>query len=72
VVIQDTLQDRKRWKNQYNQIVMVMAFFDILHAIASALVEIPRPTDDELHSTGERGNNASCKAQESFFFNGVD
>jgi hypothetical protein len=65
-VIQDNLRDKKRRSNQYNQIVTAMAFFDIIHGIASALLDIPRPTDDALRTKGERGNEATCKAQGFF------
>lgn len=66
LVIQDNLRDKKRRKNQYNQIVTLMAVFDIIHAIATALVDLPRPTGDVLRTSGEMGNEASCKSQGFF------
>lgn len=63
LVIQDTLRSKRRRKCLYNQIVATMAVFDIVYAIAVALINIPSPTSDVLRSPEERGNYATCKAQ---------
>lgn len=64
IVILDNLRNHKRLKkNIYNQLIVIMAGFDIIFSIAIALIEIPRPTNDLLSSNGERGNDTTCKIQ---------
>mmetsp|Transcript_31937 Transcript_31937/g.52706 ORF Transcript_31937/g.52706 Transcript_31937/m.52706 type:complete len:581 (-) Transcript_31937:1311-3053(-) len=63
LVIQDTLRSPTRRKSLFNWIVSIMALFDIIYSVAIALGDIPRPSGDVLGSRGERGNNATCKAQ---------
>lgn len=63
VVIQDNLRSPKKRQGLYNQLIVSMAFFDVIHAIAVALVDIPRPADDLLSTGHERGTMATCKIQ---------
>lgn len=64
LVILDNLWNQKRLKkNIYNQLILTMAGFDLIFGIAIALHDIPRPTYDILSSTGERGNDTTCKIQ---------
>lgn len=66
LVILDTIRFKKRRKNLYNQIVAIMAGFDIVYSISISLIDIPRPTDIAVSSGTERGNAATCKAQGFF------
>mmetsp|Transcript_2217 Transcript_2217/g.3505 ORF Transcript_2217/g.3505 Transcript_2217/m.3505 type:complete len:755 (+) Transcript_2217:30-2294(+) len=64
LVILDNICNPKRMKSStYNQIIALMAFFDILYGIAMILLEIPRPDDDLRNLPGEKGNMQSCLAQ---------
>lgn len=63
VVIQDNLRNKKRRKNLYNQIITVMALFDIIQAVAIAFQDTPVPRDSKLGTDGNIGNQATCKAQ---------
>lgn len=63
LVIQDTVRFKKRRRNLYNQIVAIMAGFDIIYSLSLALINIPRPVGTALSSGTERGNAATCTAQ---------
>lgn len=63
VVIFDNLRNRKKMQGLFNQLMVLMAFFDIIYSIAVALVDIPRPTDDFLSTSEERGNMTTCRIQ---------
>lgn len=63
VVIQDNLRNKKRKNNLYNQIITVMALFDIIQAVAIALQDTPVPSDSTLGTAETIGNQATCKAQ---------
>lgn len=66
IVLQDCLRKR-RIKNVYNQIVAIMAVFDILFSIAMALGRLPMPAGNGIGVTEERmGTDATCKAQGFF------
>lgn len=56
-------RDSNRLKNVYNQIVVVMAAFDVVSGVAYALLDIPQPTDDAIQTAGEKGNDATCIVQ---------
>jgi hypothetical protein len=56
-------KNKRRFKNLYNQIVTVMAGFDIISSIAVSFVLIPGPSDDLLVLYGEHGNETTCKIQ---------
>jgi hypothetical protein len=62
-VISDVARDKKRKKNIYNQLMLCMAFFDVIHSTAWALASFPNPPDDLIPVYGEGGNDAICTFQ---------
>ena len=63
LIVSDVLRDAKRKRHLYNQIMVGLASFDIISAIAWMLSTLPNDTEDPFPIYGERGNHTSCKIQ---------
>ncbi|CAB9503324.1 expressed unknown protein [Seminavis robusta] len=65
-ILYDTLSDKKARKTTYYQLLVGMATFDIVTAIAWSFATLPIDTDKAEHVEGAMGNAATCKTQAFF------
>lgn len=64
VIADKCCQPSQACKYLHNQIMVVMADFDIILCnVASGLVDIPMPTSDVLATHSQKGNYVTCQAQ---------